>query len=57
MSEREKMKEEKKPTKAKSDTGREPEHSRGKLRQLKTKTKGQKQNVTDIRNHFNRGLI
>ena len=50
------MKEEKKPTKAESDTVREPEHSEGKLRQLKTKTKGQKQNVTDIRNHFNRGL-
>ena len=53
---REKMKEKKKSTMAKSDTERELEHSRGKYRQLKTKMKGQKQNITNIRNHFNRGL-
>ena len=54
MNER-KEKEEKKQTAAKSDTNIEPKHSVGKTRRLKTKTKEQTQNLTDIRKHFDRG--
>ena len=57
LSERFETKEEKKPTAAESDTNREPEHLVGKRRRLEeTKTNRQKQNITDIRKHFDRGL-
>ena len=49
------MKEEKKQTAAKSDTNTELEHSVGKFRRLETKTNRQKQKLTDIRKHFDRG--